>query len=117
MALIDAVVRHLPGALKEASAQDESFAHGLLDSPHYTRPEQWRGETVPAVLLSGHHAQIARWRRSQSLRRTLARRPDLIEAARQRGELDSRDEAELKKADPVSVVATAAAQDAAAGEV
>ena len=117
MALIDAVVRHLPGALKEASAQDESFANGLLDSPHYTRPEQWRGETVPAVLLSGHHAQIARWRRSQALRRTLARRPDLIEAARQRGELDSRDEAELKRADPVSAVATAAAQDAAAGEV
>jgi tRNA (guanine37-N1)-methyltransferase len=116
MALIDAVVRHLPGALKEASAQDESFAHGLLDSPHYTRPEQWRGEPVPAVLLSGHHAQIARWRRMQSLHRTLARRPDLIEVARQRGGLDSRDEAELKKADEVSAAAQAAADKAASGK-
>lgn len=116
MALIDSVVRHLPGALKEASAQDESFANGLLDSPHYTRPEQWRGESVPSVLLSGHHAQIARWRRVQSLRRTLVRRPDLIAAARQRGELDGRDEAELRKADQESAGAAAAAVKAAAGK-
>lgn len=96
MALIDAVVRHLPGALKDASAQDESFALGLLDAPHYTRPERWRGAEVPAVLLSGHHAQIAQWRRAQSLQRTLERRPDLLEDARRRGLLDARDERVLK---------------------
>jgi tRNA (guanine37-N1)-methyltransferase len=111
MAVIDAVVRHLPGALKEASAQDESFADGLLDSPHYTRPEQWGGELVPAVLLSGNHALIARWRRAQSLRRTLARRPDLIEAARRCGSLDATDEAELRRA-----VEEAAADGPARGE-
>lgn len=98
MALIDAVVRLLPGALKEASAQDESFAHGLLDGPYFTRPEIWREVPVPAALLSGHHAQIARWRRDQSLRRTLACRPELIEAARRRGELSRQDEAVLKVA-------------------
>jgi tRNA (guanine37-N1)-methyltransferase len=98
MALIDAVVRHLPGALKDASAQDESFAQGLLDGPHYTRPESWRSADVPAVLVSGHHAQIAQWRREQSLRRTLARRPELIEQARSRGQLDARDERVLKTA-------------------
>ncbi len=68
MALIDAVVRQLPGALKEASADEESFATGLLDGPHYTRPELWRGREVPAVLLSGHHADIEAWRRRQALR-------------------------------------------------
>src|SRR5512144_1767999 len=67
MALIDAVVRQLPGALKEASADEESFATGLLDGPHYTRPEQWRGRPVPEVLMSGHHAEIATWRRQQAL--------------------------------------------------
>jgi len=96
MALIDAVVRHLPGAMKDASAQDESFALGLLDGPQYTRPERWRDLEVPAVLLSGHHAQIARWRRDESLRRTLRRRPELIEAARRRGELQRRDDELLK---------------------
>jgi tRNA (guanine37-N1)-methyltransferase len=97
MALIDAVVRHLPGALKDASAQDESFAQGLLDAPHYTRPERWREAEVPAVLLSGHHAQIARWRRDEALRRTRLRRPELIEAARRGGMLDRRDEAVLQQ--------------------
>lgn len=97
MALIDAVVRHLPGALKDASAQDESFAQGLLDAPQYTRPERWRESEVPAIVMSGHHAQIARWRRDQALRRTRARRPDLIEAARARGLLDRRDEAVLRQ--------------------
>jgi tRNA (guanine37-N1)-methyltransferase len=92
MALIDAVVRQLPGALKDASVADESFAQGLLDGPHYTRPERWREAEVPAVLMSGHHAQISRWRRDQMLRRTLTSRPDLIEAARRRGLLDRRDE-------------------------
>lgn len=82
MALIDAVVRHLPGALKDASVEDESFApgrDGLLDAPHYTRPEVWRGQEVPAVLLSGHHAQIAQWRRAQSEARTRERRPELLQ--------------------------------------
>ncbi len=67
MALIDAVVRQLPGALKEASTAEESFATGLLDGPQYTRPEQWRDRAVPAVLLSGHHADIESWRRRQAL--------------------------------------------------
>ena len=98
MALIDAVVRHVPGALKDASAQDESFARGLLDGPQYTRPETWRGAEVPSVLLSGHHAQIVQWRREQSVRRTLARRPELIEMARHRGQLDARDERVIEAA-------------------
>lgn len=79
MVLIDAVVRQLPGALgDEASAEQDSFVDGLLDCPHYTRPEQYEGAPVPAVLLSGHHAQIERWRRKQSLGRTWLRRPDLL---------------------------------------
>jgi len=98
LALIDAVIRHVPGALKDASAQDESFAQGLLDAPHYTRPETWRGADVPAVLLSGHHAQIAQWRREQSLARTQARRPELVVEARRRGLLDARDERALAAA-------------------
>ncbi|HEU0202983.1 MAG TPA: tRNA (guanosine(37)-N1)-methyltransferase TrmD [Burkholderiaceae bacterium] len=92
MALIDAVVRHLPGAMKEASAAEESFAAGLLDGPQYTRPEEWRGEAVPAVLLSGHHADIARWRRAQALATTARVRPELIEAARRQGLLSRADE-------------------------
>jgi tRNA (guanine37-N1)-methyltransferase len=80
MALIDAVVRHLPGALKEESAADESFVDGLLDGPHYTRPEVWRGQPVPDVLLSGHHADIARWRRAQRLAVTQRVRPELAQA-------------------------------------
>ncbi len=79
MALIDAVVRHLPGTMKQESAEDESFADGRLDVPHYTRPESWRGQEVPAVLLSGHHARIARWREEQSLARTRRVRPDLLQ--------------------------------------
>jgi tRNA (guanine37-N1)-methyltransferase len=79
MILIDTLVRWLPGALgHEASAAEDSFSEGLLDCPHYTRPEIYEGLTVPAVLLSGHHGEIAGWRRAQSLRRTLDRRPDLI---------------------------------------
>jgi tRNA (guanine37-N1)-methyltransferase len=89
-------VRHLPGALKLESAQDESFSTGLLDAPHYTRPETWHGRTVPAALLSGHHAQIQRWRREQALARTAHRRPDLIAAARASGRLDERDEKFLR---------------------
>jgi tRNA (guanine37-N1)-methyltransferase len=78
MALVDAVVRHLPGTMKPESADDESFVEGRLDVPHYTRPESWRGRVVPEVLLSGHHARIARWRQEQSLQRTQRVRPDLL---------------------------------------
>jgi tRNA (guanine37-N1)-methyltransferase len=79
MVVIDAVVRQLPGVLgDEQSAAQDSFAGGLLDCPHYTRPEVFRDERVPEVLLSGHHAQIERWRLKQSLGRTWERRPDLI---------------------------------------
>ena len=78
--LIDAVVRQLPGALNDAqSAGQDSFADGLLDWPHYTRPETYDGERVPEVLLSGNHAAIARWRLQQALGRTWQRRPELIE--------------------------------------
>lgn len=79
MVLIDAVVRQLPGALGDSSsAGQDSFVEGLLDCPQYTRPEVYEGAAVPAVLLSGHHAEIARWRRKQSLGRTWLRRPDLL---------------------------------------
>lgn len=78
--LIDAIVRQLPGALNDAeSAQQDSFADGLLDCPHYTRPEHHDGEAVPPVLLSGDHAAIRRWRLKQSLGRTWQRRPDLLD--------------------------------------
>jgi tRNA (guanine37-N1)-methyltransferase len=80
MAVLDAVVRQMPGALGDAeSAGQDSFANGLLDCPHYTRPEVYEGEAVPAVLLSGNHAEIARWRLKQALGRTWRRRPELIE--------------------------------------
>jgi tRNA (guanine37-N1)-methyltransferase len=90
MAVIDAVVRQLPGALgDEESAIEESFADGLLDCPQYTRPEVYAGEPVPDVLLSGHHANIRRWRLKQSLGRTWLRRPELI-AARALSEEENR---------------------------
>jgi tRNA (guanine37-N1)-methyltransferase len=77
--LIDAVARHLPGALNdEQSAQQDSFANGLLDCPHYTRPEVLDGIAVPDVLMSGHHEQIRRWRLQQALGRTWERRPELL---------------------------------------
>ncbi len=80
MVLIDAVVRQLPGALGDGlSAEQDSFVNGLLDCPQYTRPETYAGEVVPPVLLSGHHAQIERWRLKQSLGRTWLRRPELLE--------------------------------------
>ena len=80
MALMDAVVRQLPGALgDEGSAIEESFAGGLLEAPHYTRPEVVGGEKVPEVLLSGHHENIRRWRLKQALGRTWLRRPDLLQ--------------------------------------
>jgi tRNA (guanine37-N1)-methyltransferase len=78
--LIDALARQLPGALNDAdSAAQESFVDGLLDCPRYTRPETFEGMPVPAVLLSGDHAAIARWRRMQALGRTRERRPDLLD--------------------------------------
>lgn len=80
MVLMDSVVRQLPGALGDAeSASQDSFVDGLLDHPHYTRPEVYGDATVPAVLLSGNHAVITRWRLKQSLGRTWQRRPDLLE--------------------------------------
>ena len=80
MAIIDAVVRLVPGVLgDEQSAREESFAQGLLEHPHYTRPPEFRGLTVPDVLLSGDHGAIARWRRTQAEERTRARRADLLE--------------------------------------
>ena len=83
MALMDAVVRQLPGALgDENSALEESFADGLLDCPHYTRPEVYAGERAPQVLLSGHRENIRRWRLKQALGRTWLRRPDLLQARR-----------------------------------
>lgn len=79
MVVIDAVTRLLPGALgDEASAEDESFSRGLLEYPHYTRPAEYRGLKVPEVLLSGHHAEIEKWRREQSRQRTRKQRPDLM---------------------------------------
>jgi tRNA (guanine37-N1)-methyltransferase len=80
MVLIDAIVRQLPGVLNDAaSAQEDSFVDGLLDCPHYTRPEEYRGMRVPDVLLSGNHAAIRRWRLKQALARTQARRPELLQ--------------------------------------
>ena len=96
MALLDAVARLQPGVLNdEGSHQFDSFnpaLDGLLDSPHYTRPEVWQGEPVPEALMSGHHARIERWRREQSLQLTVQHRPDLIASARQAGRLSRADE-------------------------
>jgi tRNA (guanine37-N1)-methyltransferase len=81
MVIVDAVVRLLPGALgDEDSAKDDSFSGGLLEYPHYTRPEVFRGMKVPDILLSGDHAKIAQWRRQQALERTRQWRPDLLDA-------------------------------------
>ncbi len=82
MVLVDAVVRRLPGALGgEASLDEESHSEGLLEYPQYTRPSEFRGWKIPDILLSGHHAGVAKWRRRQSLLRTALRRPDLLERA------------------------------------
>ena len=81
LVLIDAVTRLIPGAIAEASHEGDSFATGLLEHPQYTRPEQFRDLSVPPVLLSGNHGEVDRWRRREALRRTLERRPDLLEAA------------------------------------
>ncbi len=98
MALMDAVIRLLPGVLNDdASAVQDSFVNGLLDCPHYTRPEVYEGVPVPDVLLGGHHAEIAKWRRAKSLEATLKKRPELVVRAREQGLLSKADEAVLKK--------------------
>jgi tRNA (guanine37-N1)-methyltransferase len=100
LVLLDAVARLLPGVLSEPSSQADSFSDGLLEGPHYSRPEVLDTPAgplaVPKVLLSGHHAEIARWRREQALRTTALRRPDLIAKARAQGLLDAADEAYLR---------------------
>ena len=79
MVVMDSVVRQIPGVLgDDASAQQDSFVQGLLDCPHYTRPEVYNGEAIPEVLMSGHHAEIEKWRLKQALGRTAERRPDLL---------------------------------------
>jgi tRNA (guanine37-N1)-methyltransferase len=99
MALLDAVARLQPGVLSDADSHaQDSFnpvLDGLLDCPHYTRPENWQGKVVPEVLLSGHHVRIERWRRDQRLILTARLRPELIDKARQDGRLDPSDEAIL----------------------
>ena len=105
LALLDAVARLQAGVLTEASHQQDSFSDdGLLDCPHYSRPERLPAaagpQPVPPVLLSGHHAQIQRWRRDQSLLITARRRPDLIDAARRAGRLSAADEQTLRAVGP-----------------
>lgn len=92
MALMDAVIRQLPGALHDGqSAQEDSFVSGILDCPHYTRPPEYRGVPVPSVLMSGNHGEIALWRRRQALLMTRTKRPDLLEKAEKEGKLSERD--------------------------
>lgn len=111
LALLDAVARLQPGVLgHENSAVQDSFnpaQAGLLDCPHYTRPETWQGQGVPAVLQSGHHADIARWRREQSLQASAQTRPDLIAKARAQGWLNAQDEAFLQACAPSQAKPTA----------
>ncbi|NDC50029.1 MAG: tRNA (guanosine(37)-N1)-methyltransferase TrmD, partial [Burkholderiaceae bacterium] len=97
MVVMDAVIRLIPEVLgDEDSAIQDSFVNGLLDHPHYTRPEIYENLSVPDVLLGGHHAKIADWRRQKSLELTFKRRPDLIVKARANGLLSPKDEAFLK---------------------
>lgn len=93
LVLIDAVGRLVPGVIEPDSHESDSFADGLLEGPHYTRPERFREASVPPILLSGHHAEVARWRRVESLRRTLRRRPDLLASA----PLSDDDRADLRR--------------------
>ena len=93
MALMDSVIRQLPGVLHDvASAVQDSFVNGLLDCPHFTRPELFEDQVVPAVLLGGNHAEIEKWRREKSLQASLQKRPDLIVLARSEGLLSKADE-------------------------
>ncbi|MGZ5181219.1 MAG: tRNA (guanosine(37)-N1)-methyltransferase TrmD [Ramlibacter sp.] len=104
MALLDAVARLQPGVLNDTGSHEaDSFnpaIDGLLDCPHYTRPEDWQGRRVPAELLSGHHVQIERWRRERRLEATARLRPDLLAAARTAGRLTASDEAFLARIQP-----------------
>jgi tRNA (guanine37-N1)-methyltransferase len=92
LVLIDAVGRLVPGVIEADSHESDSFADGLLEGPQYTRPERFRDAAVPSILLSGHHGEVARWRRLEALRRTLTRRPDLLETA----PLSDEDRADLR---------------------
>jgi len=93
MALMDAVIRQIPGVLNtDASAIEDSFVNGLLDSPHYTRPETYEGVGVPPVLMGGNHAEIDKWRRQRMLEATARKRPDLLVKAREAGLLSKHDE-------------------------
>jgi tRNA (guanine37-N1)-methyltransferase len=93
MALMDAVIRQLPGVLHDdASAVEDSFVNGLLDCPHYTRPEVYEGSAVPTVLMGGHHVEIEKWRRERALEATTKKRPDMIIKAREAGLLTRSDE-------------------------
>jgi tRNA (guanine37-N1)-methyltransferase len=104
MVLLDSLARLQPGVLNdEGSFQQDSFnpaLDGLLDCPHYTRPEVWNDQEVPAALLSGHHSNIERWRRDQRLRITAEHRPELIEQAREQGLLNAKDEGFWQKQRP-----------------
>ncbi len=104
LALLDAVARLMPGVLNDAQSHAyDSFnpaLDGLLDCPHYTRPEAWEGRVVPQVLLSGHHDNLERWRRDERLQATARLRPDLLEAARRAGRLSAQDEAALGRPQP-----------------
>ncbi len=112
LAVIEATVRLVPGALgDEGSAAEDSFSDGLLDWPHYTRPAELAGRPVPPVLLSGDHGKIRRWRRSEALRATRDRRPDLLAAAR----LSPEDERLLREIEHQDDAARAAADPACAG--
>jgi len=95
LVLVDTVARLVPGVIQAASHEDDSFAEGLLEYPQYTRPEEFRGMRVPEVLLSGHHGEVDRWRRREALRRTVERRPDLLE----RASLSDEDRATLRDVD------------------
>lgn len=98
LVFVDAVVRLVPGVVgDEQSVAEDSFAAGVLDHPHYTRPAEFEGRAVPPVLLSGHHAEIEKWRRRERLRRTLERRPDLLERADGLGPADKAVLDELKR--------------------
>ncbi len=100
LVFVDAVVRLVPGVVgDQQSVAEDSFAAGVLDHPHYTRPAEFEGRAVPAVLLSGHHAEIEAWRRRERLRRTLERRPDLLERAEGLGPADRAALDELKGRD------------------
>ncbi|GAC1407050.1 MAG: tRNA (guanosine(37)-N1)-methyltransferase TrmD [Burkholderiaceae bacterium] len=118
MALMDAVIRQLPGVLNDdASAVEDSFVNGLLDCPHYTRPENYEGVAVPAVLLNGHHAEIVKWRRQQMLAATARKRTDLLELARREGLLSGADERYLGSLSAVDPGLGDAGPDRAAGLV